>query len=157
MLSRKGKRRKGGHTNATKSEVAREVVTATLIIAILYFGLRGTLMLLLNTETPMMAVVSNSMKPTFERGDLLIVEGVSSPTDVKRGDIIVYYSELQEALIVHRVIEVLVDENGHIKFRTQGDANLGPDPKLVNPEDVRGKVRFVIPKVGYLSLLIRGD
>ncbi|MEM2907775.1 MAG: signal peptidase I [Candidatus Hadarchaeales archaeon] len=133
------------------------MVTAILIIAILYFGLRGTLMLLLNTETPMMAVVSNSMKPTFERGDLLIVEGVSSPTDVKRGDIIVYYSELQEALIVHRVIEVLVDENGHIKFRTQGDANLGPDPKLVNPEDVRGKVRFVIPKVGYLSLLIRGD
>jgi signal peptidase len=151
------KRRKGKHANVARSEVAREVITAILIIAILYFGLRGTLMLLLNTETPMMAVVSNSMKPTFERGDLLIVEGISSPTDIRRGDIIVYRSESQGALIVHRVVEVLIDENGRINFRTQGDANLGPDPRLVNPEDVRGRVRFVIPKIGYLSLFIRRE
>ncbi|MCS7131655.1 MAG: signal peptidase I, partial [Hadesarchaea archaeon] len=72
-------------------------------------------------------------------------------------DIIVFYSESQGALIVHRVREVLVNEDGQIKFRTQGDANLWPDPKLVNPEDSRGRVRFVIPKVGYLSLFIRGD
>jgi len=151
------KRRKGKHTNVARSEVAREVITAILIIAILYFGLRGTLMLLLNTETPMMAVVSNSMKPTFERGDLLIVEGISSPTDIRRGDIIVYRSESQGALIVHRVVEVLIDENGRINFRTWGDANPGPDPRLVNPEDVRGRVRFVIPKIGYLSLFIRRE
>jgi len=114
-------------------------------------------MFALNTEAPMMAVVSNSMKPTFERGDLLLVRGVSSPAEIAIGDIIVYRSEHQSALIVHRVIEKIVDENSRVWFKTQGDANPGPDPTLVRPEDVKGKVTFIIPKLGYISLLLRGS
>jgi signal peptidase I len=36
----------------------------------------------------MLAVVSNSMVPTFQRGDLIFVRGVSSIQDIKIGDII---------------------------------------------------------------------
>ncbi|MDI6820247.1 MAG: signal peptidase I [Candidatus Hodarchaeaceae archaeon] len=138
-------------------EVVREVIIAILIISILYFGLRGALMLALNTESPMMAVVSNSMKPTFERGDLLLIRGVSSPAEIAIGDIIVFRSEHQSALIVHRVIEKIIDENGRVWFKTQGDANPGPDPTPVRPEDIKGKVTFMIPKLGHISLLLRGS
>jgi signal peptidase len=136
-------------------EALREVLSGILIVAILYFGVQGALFLILRTDSPMMAVVSNSMKPTFERGDLLMVMGVESPSDIAENDIIVYRLEGQTNSIVHRVIEV-VNQNDQVLFKTKGDANSSPDPRLVKPHEVRGKVLFWIPKLGYISIWFRG-
>ena len=152
--------------------IVKELLIIVLILAILYFGIKGALILSLQAETPMMAVKSNSMKHAddgwrhyyesqdidtskfplqggFERGDLVIVRGVSSPRDIKVGDVIVFNKEGEAYPIVHRVAEV---EN--MRYKTKGDSpqNPSPDPGWVEYEDVIGKVVLVIPDLGYLTL-----
>jgi signal peptidase len=90
------------------------------------------------------------MKPTFERGDLLIIRGVNPLEDVEIRDIIVF--QKGQRTIVHRVIRI--DENG--MFVTRGDANPEYQTESVRPEEVRGEVVFVIPNLGHISLWVRG-
>jgi len=142
-----------------RHEAVREALSAILIITILYFGIQGTMFLILHTDSPMMAVVSGSMEPTFERGDLIFIKGVDSPDEIKQGDIIVFQFEGARAVAwgseakVHRVISI---ENN--QFWTQGDNNSNSDPwNPVSFEEVRGKVIFWLPKLGYISLWIRGE
>lgn len=142
-------------TRVLQHEVFQEVLSALLAIGVLYFGVQGALFLALRTDSPMMAVVSDSMKPTFERGDLIIVRGVSSPEEISVNDIIVFKLEGHRVSTVHRVVEV-VDQGGRVRFRTKGDANPNPDARLVRPEEVRGKVLFWIPNLGFLSIWLRG-
>jgi signal peptidase len=139
-----------------KHEVVREVLSAILIIAILYFGIQGTTFIIMRTDSPMMAVVSNSMYPTFERGDLIFVKGVDSPDEIKRGDIIVFQLDGDPETKVHRVVEI-ENNDGQLRFRTKGDHNPNIDPWNVSFEEVKGRVLFWIPKLGYLSLWIRGE
>lgn len=63
----------------------------------------------------------------------------------KRGDI----------LISHRIIEEIVEKDKTKSYRTQGDNNSGPDFELVKPEDVRGEIIKVIPKIGWPTLLLK--
>lgn len=142
-----------------RNEVVREALSAILIIAILYFGIQGTIFLILRTDSPMMAVVSNSMKPTFERGDLIFVKGVDSPDQIMQGDIIVFQFQGDSETKVHRVVEIVTQDN-ELQFRTKGDnpiTNPTPDSRLVKFEEVKGKAIFWIPKLGYISLWIRGE
>ncbi|MEA1905203.1 MAG: signal peptidase I [Candidatus Hadarchaeota archaeon] len=152
--------------------VVQELLVIVLILAVLYFGIKGALILSFQTEVPMMAVKSNSMKHDdngwrvhyerenydtskfpfqggFERGDLVIVRGTHSPEDVDVGDVIVFNREGEAHPIVHRVA---VDEN--IRYKTKGDSprNPNPDPGWVEFEDVIGEVVLVIPELGYLTL-----
>lgn len=60
-----------------------------------------------DTETPVVVVLSGSMEPGFQRGDLLFLSRPSSP--YKIGDITVYNvpgSNGQATPIVHRVLEI---------------------------------------------------
>ena len=142
--------------SAFRHEAVREALSAILIIAILYLGIQGTMFIILRTDSPMMAVVSGSMEPTFERGDLIFIKGVDSPDEIKQGDIIVFQLEHESETKVHRVIEI-INNDSQVQFRTKGDANTSPDPRLVNFEEVKGKVIFWLPKLGYISLWIRGE
>jgi signal peptidase I len=135
-----------------KVDEVREVVSAVLIIGILYFGIQGSMFLVFRTDSPMLAVVSNSMVPTFQRGDLIFVKGVDSIGELKVHDIIVYQDGSGKE-IVHRIVFENVQDNTII---TKGDANLGPDPPI-KFEQVRGKVLFWIPRIGYISLWIRRE
>ncbi|GAA5883103.1 hypothetical protein JCM8547_004050, partial [Rhodosporidiobolus lusitaniae] len=57
-----------------------------------------------NTESPVVVVLSESMEPAIQRGDLLFLTmPCSSP--LKHGDITVYKIPGAEIPIVHRVIE----------------------------------------------------
>jgi len=139
-----------------RHEVVREALSAILIITILYFSIQGVIFIILRTDSPMMAVVSNSMKPTFERGDLIFIKGVDLPDKIKQGDIIVFRLEGDQMTKVHRVVEI-ENSSGQVQFTTKGDANSKPDPDPVSFEEVKGKVLFWIPKLGYVSLWIRGE
>lgn len=58
-----------------------------------------------NTESPIVVVLSGSMEPAIQRGDLLFLTMPSSPLQI--GDITVYNIPGQSGAIpiVHRVIE----------------------------------------------------
>ena len=137
---------------APKHDEVREVLSAILIIGILYFGIQGSMFIIFRTDSPMLAVVSGSMKPAFERGDLIFIKGVDSISDIKIGDIIVYQDSTGRE-IVHRVVGINAQDN---IITTKGDANPSGDPPF--PFDrVRGKVLFWIPRIGYISLWIRRE
>ncbi len=71
-----------------------------------------------------MQIVSGSMEPTIETGSFILVRKIA-PEDVKKGDIISFYSD--ESAIkglpnTHKVVDKRITEKG-IEFVTRGDAN----------------------------------
>jgi len=126
------------------------IATSLLSIAIIWFSV-GVFPLYPSV------VATGSMEPVIKPGDMIIVEKISSMEDVdnlKVGDIIQY--KKYSYMVSHRIIEI-TEEADAKHFRTMGDNNSGPDVDLVKPEDLRGRIRFVVPKLGLLTLLIKKD
>ncbi len=122
---------------------------------ILAFGINQGLAFALSTSMPVVAVESNSMVPTFAKGDILIIRGVPNPDDYNElleiGDVIVFTPPERPIPIVHRLIE----KNPDGTFQTRGDANHGqqlPFEKSISPEEVEGKMVMIIPYVGWIKI-----
>ena len=95
-------------------------------------------------------VLTGSMKPQYNEGDLIYVKEVA-PEDIKVGDPITFV--LNENLVVatHRVVDIDY-ETSH--FYTKGDANDIVDAP-VHFKNVIGVPQFSIPKLGYVSDFIQ--
>ena len=100
------------------------------------------------TPYRMIAIASNSMKPTISRGDALIYR---SDVDIKTDDIIVF--KRGNEIIAHRVTEVVKQRSGTY-YRTKGDNADNADLYLVDPESVLGRVEIVNYYVGYPTILL---
>ncbi|MBI4020143.1 MAG: signal peptidase I [Candidatus Aenigmarchaeota archaeon] len=107
------------------------------------------LALALSTDLPIVAVESNSMVPTFQKGDILVLQGVAAE-ELKIGDIIVFSPAGQAIPVVHRIIA----KNGDGSFQTQGDAN--PTQlafeRLIKPEQIHGRVVLIAPYLGWVKI-----
>ncbi|MEM3737488.1 MAG: signal peptidase I [Candidatus Bathyarchaeia archaeon] len=96
------------------------------------------------------AIISGSMQPTIDVGDLVIVTKIS-PEKIKPGDIIQFKGEREN--IVHRVVAV---QQGATKtFITKGDNNNSPDREPVKPDQILGKVTYIVPKIGWASIIVK--
>lgn len=96
-------------------------------------------------------IVSGSMSPGIKKGDIVLVKRISA-SQASVGDIIQFRRGMVS--ITHRIIDVTVNE-GMRTFRTKGDANEIPDHDPVLPEQVAGKVIFVVPKAGWIAIWIQ--
>jgi len=112
-------------------------------------GTNSGLGIVLATDMPVVAVESNSMVPTFYQGDILVLQGVP-PEELKIGDIIVFSPSQGATPVVHRIIKI----NDDGSFQTKGDANAGqlPFEKKILPEQIHGRVVFIIPYLGWIKL-----
>lgn len=101
------------------------------------------------------AVLSGSMRPTYEVGSLIYVKSVDHK-QLKVGDPITFLVS-QNTVVTHRIIEVLPDEEDPdtLRFFTQGDANDTPDGSSVHYKNIIGKPVFSIPYLGYVSSYIQ--
>lgn len=70
-------------------------------------------------------VISGSMEPAIETGDLLIARPVAA-ADIHAGDVITAVSPSQGVQVTHRVVDVSPDGPG-VQLTMQGDANALPD------------------------------
>ena len=84
---------------------------------------------------------TGSMKPILDEKTNALEIKPSSPNDIKLGDIIAY--ESPEGIIIHRVIEKNIDENG-IYFLVKGDNNFSQDPTKIRFENIKGVVIAII-------------
>lgn len=113
-------------------------------------------------------VVSGSMEPAFYRGDIVAVQKADllgihefDPKDVKIGDIVVYDAKWFDQPVIHRIIDAK-EINGTTMYVIKGDNNNRTDPYYVSADQIHAKVMtlgdnpVVIPKIGYLSLWLRG-
>lgn len=100
----------------------------------------------------MLTVLTGSMEPNIQTGDLIIVKTI--PTEqLKVNDVITFRSS-NNTPVTHRIID-LVNQDGRVLFQTKGDANNIVDEELVQSEQVIGSMAIRIPKVGYLANFIK--
>lgn len=92
-------------------------------------------------------VISGSMEPEYNVGDLIYVKEVD-PSTIQIGDDITFV--LNEDLVVatHRVIRIDAENQ---RFYTKGLANEIEDNDPVHFNNVIGVPQFKIPKLGYVS------
>ena len=98
-------------------------------------------------------VLSDSMSPAIESGDIVVVQD-TAPGAVAEGDVITYRNPDSDAssppFVTHRVVNVRRTDDGDYRYRTKGDANEDPDPYTVPESAVIGTVWFAVPLVGHL-------
>ena len=96
---------------------------------------------------PAMYIVvrGTSMQPTYQNGDLVIVQ--SAPVYVA-GDAIAYRVPSGEIGEGHVIVHRIKGGNGTDGFRVQGDNNDAIDPWTPRATDIAGKSWVVVPGVG---------
>ena len=99
----------------------------------------------------MIAIGSNSMVPTYERGDAIIYEKIEDVKDLKIGDIIAFTKN--GIVITHRISNIK-NNNGVLTFKTKGDKNKNEDFFDVSSSEVLGLVEYRIEYIGYPTLWI---
>ncbi len=127
----------------------KDIIIIIIGVAVVWLGLRVAFA----TENPFYVVSSESMVPTLNVYDVIIVRDGSTFDDLKVGDIIVFHSPSDyDRVIVHRVVKI---QGGSEKIiTTKGDNNPASIPGIDYPISKReyiGKVVFVIPKLGLVS------
>ena len=95
------------------------------------------------------AVQSDSMAPTFFKGDLVVDKAVKDPATLKEGDVITFWTIIngQKVLNTHRIIEITDYEN-YLYFDTKGDNNPIADSIGVHQSDIVGVYLFKLSNVG---------
>ena len=89
-----------------------------------------------------LTVQTDSMKPTFNPGDIIIGQKLTDDeaSKLKVDDIITYEADLNGDNIYelnsHRIVKVVTNENGYVSYITRGDNNPGDDRFEVNSGDV---------------------
>ncbi|MFC7097895.1 signal peptidase I [Halobaculum marinum] len=90
-------------------------------------------------------VLTGSMRPAIAPGDVVFVTATPASA-IGVGDVITF-DRGTDVPTTHRVIEV-IEEDGTLLFRTQGDANEDPDAGIVTAPNVVGVVTLTIPFLG---------
>ena len=131
----------------TKAKKARKIIgrILTVIVAVVLVFCVAVVVQAKGAKKPFLFgkaiyfVVSGSMDPTIKVGEVIIVEKVSSPDDLKKGDIITYNGRegtFAGKVVTHRIIsEGVVDG----KITTCGDANHGISDPPITYNDVIGR------------------
>ncbi|KAI8058214.1 Sec11-like 1, isoform CRA_e [Syncephalis plumigaleata] len=140
-------------------QLASQCLNFALIIASALMIWRG-LSVYSNSESPIVVVLSGSMEPAFQRGDLLFLSLSDEPIAVN--DICVFKIEDREIPIVHRVLRVHNNrKTGEQYLLTKGDNNPVDDRGLYNPgqdwvrkKEVVGRVKGFLPYVGMATIII---
>ncbi|KAL0592643.1 hypothetical protein ABG067_000207 [Albugo candida] len=112
------------------------------------------------SEAPVVVVLSGSMEPAFQRGDILCLN--NNKHFIETGDIVVFKIVGREIPIVHRVLELHrsaeTDENIYL---TKGDNNNVHDRGLyaenqlwLNRTDIIGVVNSSVPYAGMMTILL---
>ncbi len=101
-------------------------------------------------------ILTSSMRPLMPPGSLVVAKE-TDPTTLKTGDVVTYQLRSGEPEVVtHRIIGMGQDDRGRLTFTTKGDNNPKPDPKPILAEQIRGKVWYAVPYIGYLNQMITG-
>lgn len=103
-----------------------------------------------------MIVLTDSMYPEIESGDLIICHTINAQ-DIKAGDIISFFDPAGNgvSVVTHRVVEVTTDENGTTVWKTKGDANDTEDEAIVPAEKLVGIYQRRIAGAGNIAMFMQ--
>ena len=95
-----------------------------------------------------LTIVSGSMEPALNIGDLIIIKEINK-NQIKKEDIISFHEN--DSIVTHRIIGI-VEEDGKELYQTKGDNNNSVDEKLVKYEEIEGVYSFKIKGIGKMLL-----
>ncbi len=100
---------------------------------------------ILQIEDPQWAVFTdtNSMDPLIDENSHAIQISPKSPESIKIGDIISYESDQFDGIVIHRVIDLGMDEKGWY-CRAKGDNNPFEDPGRIRFQQIKRVLVAVI-------------
>lgn len=137
---------------------ARKFISQALSFALLGLVIAAGLALIIvpkATGARPLTILSGSMTGTYDVGDVVVVKPVKVDT-LQVGDVITFQPFSDDPqLTTHRIVGMSFGSKGR-EFVTQGDANNAPDLKPISADQVRGKVWYSVPKVGYASVWFAG-
>ena len=93
-------------------------------------------------------VLTGSMEPNYNIGDLIIVKEVKE-NEINVGDVITYSMGNGAETISHRIISI-TNTDGKVQYETKGDNNNSPDSDLVSYNQIQGRLVFKISKLGLI-------
>ncbi len=132
--------------NRKENIISKIIYTITIVICI---TLVSFVMGLFKYEP--IAIASNSMYPSFIRGDVVIFKKLNENelNKIPEGSIIVYSVSNQN--VAHRVVKVIEKEN-KVLYQTKGDSNNVPDMLLVETSQIKGVYVLCVKYIGYPSV-----
>lgn len=137
-----------------KQRKIKDIVVITLQVLIVLVAITISAIVIANPvvttsevskgSTKLLPILSNSMEGTakdnFKKGDLVIAKKPKNVLTLKEGEIITFRGKVEgkDALIIHRIIEVITDEvdGTAITYITKGDNNPDTMTETVNPYNV---------------------
>ncbi len=102
----------------------------------------------------MFTVVTGSMEPVYNVGDVVISKEVE-PSTINKGDDVVYLGEkndFKDKIVTHRVIKI-ENKDGEYYFTTKGVANDYSDP-VISSSQLYGKVVYKPVVLSFLSSIL---
>ena len=131
----------------------KQIIHILLIVILIVLFAFAVVQMMSNNEKgiggiKIFTVISWSMIPVYDIGDVLIVKEVT-PEQIKVDDDIVYKGEngsLKNKTITHRVVSIEQQDDGDYEIITKGVANRAQDP-AINQTQVYGKV------IGHTSIV----
>lgn len=101
-------------------------------------------------------ILTSSMRPHMPPGTLVVAKTVD-PATLHTGDVITYQLRSgQPDVVTHRIVGVGQDGRGERLFTMKGDNNPTTDPAPARAVQIRGKVWYSVPYIGYLNQVITG-
>ena len=126
---------------------------AVSLVALCFAALAALVLVVvpLATGSQTYSVLTSSMAPKYAPGTFLVVK--PTPVDTLRvGDVITFQIESgKPAVITHRITGINAGQNGERTFTTQGDNNSVADEFPVQEVQVRGKLWYAVPYVGFVA------
>ena len=97
------------------------------------------------------SVLTSSMAPKYAPGTFLVVKPVPFE-ELRIGDVITYQIESgSPAVITHRITAISAEQSGEMVFTTKGDNNDVEDELPVREIQVKGKLFYAVPFVGFIA------
>ena len=130
--------------------------SAALLLAVVALALILIVVPKIAGATPL-TVLTSSMEPRYPPGTLIYVLPVKA-ADVRLGDVITYQIRSGDpAVISHRVIAINSPPNGKRTFILKGDNNSQPDQLPVIPAQIRGRLWYSVPLLGWVGSALNGS
>lgn len=105
-----------------------------------------------------LTVLTGSMRPHIPPGSEIVVARVETPAQIdalRVGDVVSYMPYPDDPmLITHRIVAIAVQADGQRVFTIKGDANPSADPNPVTPQQIRGKLLYHVPWLGYVTHVV---
>ncbi len=96
------------------------------------------------------AVVTDSMAPTLNRGDVVFVKPADFES-LNEGDIVTVQFIDGNGYFTHKIVSIDYIAGA---VRTKGDANESEDPQPSMSEQIVGKMWYSVPFLGYISIAL---